>query len=378
MRTFTFTDGKSNKFWSIDLQGCRCTIRFGKVGAQGQTQLKDFPDEVAARKAHDKLVAEKLAKGYRETTAPAAPAPPPVKEVLRHPDLTALLEACRQESDDPARRQVLADWLEEHGESARAEITRLEIALKASRKHGDEWNKLAGRRQELVAAHQREWLGPTLADAFAEEGLSVLSEETRSRHGRGPALEFCGGWLWALGFDQGRPGQVIPALAAAPEACWLTQFRISDLEGEEPDLSPLASAQHLGRLTELAICCGWEGCWVDGVDDLLASSAFPNLRQLELLGQYIWFDPLGLARSPHFPRLQSLTMWLIREAPREGGERGRGSPGVCRLSSLSPVARADPPRGAPPAIHLRWAAGPGAFASAAPVGGHRRQLSMGR
>lgn len=86
MRSFTFSDGKSNKFWNITLQGTGFTVQFGKIGTAGQTQIKDFADAAAATKEHDKLVAEKLKKGYVETTAAAAkpaaaptPAPAPAK-----------------------------------------------------------------------------------------------------------------------------------------------------------------------------------------------------------------------------------------------------------------------------------------------------------
>ena len=43
--TFVYSDGKSNKFWNIDLRGTSFTVTFGKAGAKGQTQTKDFPDE---------------------------------------------------------------------------------------------------------------------------------------------------------------------------------------------------------------------------------------------------------------------------------------------------------------------------------------------
>ena len=77
MRTFEFTDDTSNKFWHIDLQGTTFTVTFGRIGTKGQTQVKDFPDAAQARKAHDKLVAEKLVKGYVETTfAPTVPISP--------------------------------------------------------------------------------------------------------------------------------------------------------------------------------------------------------------------------------------------------------------------------------------------------------------
>jgi predicted DNA-binding WGR domain protein len=73
-RTFALQDGKSDKFWNIELQGKSFTVTFGKTGSKGQSQTKDFPDEDKARKEHDRLVREKVGKGYLETT-PAAPGP---------------------------------------------------------------------------------------------------------------------------------------------------------------------------------------------------------------------------------------------------------------------------------------------------------------
>jgi predicted DNA-binding WGR domain protein len=69
MRTFEFKDAKSNKFWNIELSGSSFTVTFGRIGTGGQTQTKTFPSDAAAKKEHDKLVAEKLKKGYVETGA---------------------------------------------------------------------------------------------------------------------------------------------------------------------------------------------------------------------------------------------------------------------------------------------------------------------
>jgi predicted DNA-binding WGR domain protein len=77
MRHFEFRGGKSAKFWSIDLQGKKLTIRFGRIGTAGQTQTREFANETEASRAHDKLVIEKRAKGYLETTPGAAPAATP-------------------------------------------------------------------------------------------------------------------------------------------------------------------------------------------------------------------------------------------------------------------------------------------------------------
>ena len=71
MRRFEFQEGKSNKFWEIDLQGDGFQVRWGKLGTQGQSQTKSFPNATKAQTEHDKLIAEKLAKGYTEVGAPA-------------------------------------------------------------------------------------------------------------------------------------------------------------------------------------------------------------------------------------------------------------------------------------------------------------------
>src|SRR5205823_1837359 len=82
MRTFTFSDASAHKFWNIDLAGKSFTVQFGRIGSAGQTQVKTFPDEDKARKEHDKLIAEKLKKGYQETTPASTPAPASLRETL--------------------------------------------------------------------------------------------------------------------------------------------------------------------------------------------------------------------------------------------------------------------------------------------------------
>jgi predicted DNA-binding WGR domain protein len=52
----------------IELKGKSFTVNFGKIGTSGQTQKKDFPDEAKAKKEYDKLIGEKVKKGYKETT----------------------------------------------------------------------------------------------------------------------------------------------------------------------------------------------------------------------------------------------------------------------------------------------------------------------
>ncbi len=66
-RYFDFIGGSSAKFYEVGTSGNEVTIRFGRIGTEGQTQVKTLPDADAAMQHADRLIDSKLAKGYRET-----------------------------------------------------------------------------------------------------------------------------------------------------------------------------------------------------------------------------------------------------------------------------------------------------------------------
>ncbi len=65
-RYFEFVEGKSSKFWEITVDETSVTVRFGRIGTNGQSQTKTFGDEDAAAAHAEKLIAEKTGKGYVE------------------------------------------------------------------------------------------------------------------------------------------------------------------------------------------------------------------------------------------------------------------------------------------------------------------------
>lgn len=69
VRYFEFRDEKSEKFWEISASDRDVTVRYGRIGTQGQTQVKSFSDAAAAQKHAIKLIDEKTGKGYTETSA---------------------------------------------------------------------------------------------------------------------------------------------------------------------------------------------------------------------------------------------------------------------------------------------------------------------
>lgn len=63
IRRFEFKGEKSSKFWEISVSGNCFTVRYGKIGTDGQTQDKEFADDATAQKQAQKLIAEKVGKG---------------------------------------------------------------------------------------------------------------------------------------------------------------------------------------------------------------------------------------------------------------------------------------------------------------------------
>ena len=59
-------ESEASKFWEIATDQQRLIIRSGRVGAKGQTIVKRYPSKEAAEKEKQKLLKERMEKGYRE------------------------------------------------------------------------------------------------------------------------------------------------------------------------------------------------------------------------------------------------------------------------------------------------------------------------
>ncbi len=73
-RRFELIAGTSSKFWEAAVDGAALVLRWGRIGAKGQTQRKELASQADARALLERLIAEKVRKGYRETTQAAKPA----------------------------------------------------------------------------------------------------------------------------------------------------------------------------------------------------------------------------------------------------------------------------------------------------------------
>lgn len=72
----------------------------------------------------------------------------------------ALLAAIAADPDDDTPRLALADWLDEHGDPARAEFIRVQIEYARAAERDPRRVPLRERAAQLLAAHERTWLPP--------------------------------------------------------------------------------------------------------------------------------------------------------------------------------------------------------------------------
>jgi predicted DNA-binding WGR domain protein len=101
-RHFEFKDEKSSKFWEVTQTDESVTVRYGKTSTAGQSQAKALVDAAAATKHVQKLIAEKLGKGYVEREyAPTTGVEAPVTPVT--PKAPATKEAKRELETEPQK-----------------------------------------------------------------------------------------------------------------------------------------------------------------------------------------------------------------------------------------------------------------------------------
>jgi uncharacterized protein (TIGR02996 family) len=187
MRTFQYSDAKSHKFWNIEVSGTSFTVTYGKVGSSGQTQPKTFASAEEAQAEADKLIQEKLKKGYVETT-PKRPAS----------QAEAFEDAIRANPHDLATVCAFADYLADHGDP-RGEFMQVQIALENESISAAERQKLHAREMQLLDEHEQDWVGdwPDLFDAPTEtEGRGQIN------HTGGRKYQFNRGMLTTINFGQ--------------------------------------------------------------------------------------------------------------------------------------------------------------------------------
>ena len=201
------------------------------------------------------------------------------------PERAGFVEDLRREPEALDLPLVYADWLEDHGEPERAEFVRVRCELAALSGSDPGRGGLEDRAEELLAAHEREWLGPfsAVGDAYFSYrglverlyvmGLSAFLERAPDLMAREP--------IRSLAFGRG--------LIGPTEARTLTQ---------STDLTPLEG-----------LCLDWQELGDEGALALSGATGLPNLKRLQILASRIGAEGArALARSAHFARLHTLDL----------------------------------------------------------------------
>jgi|GEM_PF-1493508 len=63
---YEFKDKSSSKFWEVETKGKKVTVRFGKIGTDGQVTVKSFATPFEAAMYAAKAESEKTKKGYKQ------------------------------------------------------------------------------------------------------------------------------------------------------------------------------------------------------------------------------------------------------------------------------------------------------------------------
>jgi uncharacterized protein (TIGR02996 family) len=229
MRTFTYRDARSHKFWNIEVSGKSHTVTYGRVGSKGRTQTKKFASAAEAETAAEKLIRAKLAKGYRETTAGVADGASPAAELP--PLATALEAAIRENPEELANYAAYADWLTEQGDP-RGEFMQVQIALENEGLSKSEREKLRRREEALLKKHESEWVGEwaELAKDTGPEGRGQLPMP-------GPKYRFERGCLVEVNLDSMNLA-CARAFVAAPQTRFVRILRIGDCYDERGTYEP--------------------------------------------------------------------------------------------------------------------------------------------
>jgi uncharacterized protein (TIGR02996 family) len=317
MRTFTFTDAKSHKFWNIERKGKSFTVTYGRIGSAGQAQTKTFADEARAIKEHDKLVTEKLRKGYRETTPAAKTVPASLRESLE----AALVD----NPDDLASHMAYADYLTEQGDPL-GDLVRVQMLLEDGSRPADERKKLQQQERKLLKAHGRAWLG--------ELAPYLLDQKPKKQRDYYEDLQvgytFRRGWVDSLALLRYSVA-FTRVLARSPQLRLLRRLVMVDNKFEEPhgyapgdgipddcgypQLYPLARCPYLGNVRvfqlgellspqeEAEADDGAISCQTEGEAAIGMIKQMPRVEELYLLAHDVDTEQLFSLKSLHHLRV---------------------------------------------------------------------------
>lgn len=223
----------NDKYWEITLDGKSFIVRFWRDGETPQTQRKKFASEADAKKAYDKLIAEKVKQGFKHTgesregkaAQVAATARDRVASAVvaakRNPELEKAIE---DNPYDTAAYSVLADWLQANGDP-RGELIALQLGGKKKQ------------AEALLASHEAYFYGPLAEHKHTYDGdeTEALTWKYGFIHAARLSHDYYGDEEW-----KGTLGEVLELLLAHPSGRFLAELTfVFNRDPNEDDLQDL-------------------------------------------------------------------------------------------------------------------------------------------
>jgi uncharacterized protein (TIGR02996 family) len=253
--------------------------------------------------------------------------PEQLDDTIWRPVVLALLRDIKANPDDDTPRFILADWLEEHGDTVRAargEFLRLQCL--AQRVPNPE------REKTLLRRFEREWLGPLapLAQSWSwQRGLlhleiyaDILLDDSADL-----VQSEAFGWVEGVSFRR-LDAESVARLAASPWLGWLNTLDLGFNHIGDAGISILASSTNLTNLRSLWLRRNSIGD--AGAAALACSAGLSKLDVLSLIDNQIGHaGARALSASPHLAHLKLLNL--------EGNPLGSAA-----IAGLKKIARAHP------------------------------------
>ncbi len=208
-----------------------------------------------------------------------------------------LLRAVCERPEDDDLRLVYADWLDDHGDSDRAELIRVQVALARAGPDSPDRPALVERERRVLKKHKKRWLaeGPSWAArgemvrGFLVPRLKENVEKFVKR--KASTLSPFPLWCFTLTGVERRAGLLAdcPLLARAVELN-LTSNAIGPTGAKQFAVSP-----HLGNVEVLGLRRNWMRA--AGMQGLVEELRAPRLRSVDLGGNWL-DDRVALAEAP--------------------------------------------------------------------------------
>ncbi len=248
------------------------------------------------------------AKLTAPTVAAELAPPPPLARGEAPVDEDGLIRAIIDAPDDDLPRLVYADWLEEHGQPARAELLRLQLGLLEQRS--------STREQELVRAIVARCpaaMREQMERCQAQRGLLRATVSMRTFQSRA-FQEQAPGWMHEArihGLDLDGTTKHWTKVANSPVLAAIHELELRGNSMADSGLAVLLGSPHLAGLHTLRIS---RNSLRRGLEALASASTLPRLRKLELPYNGISLSAiLALANWPQSRRLTTLDLasnWL--------------------------------------------------------------------